>query len=320
MGLTFNLRRDRGNSRIEGLPPDTDAVWDSPETIDAVSRALAARGEVVPIEADARAYDRLREAQPDFVFNLAEGSGGPSRQGLIPSILELLDIPYLGSDPLTLGLCLHKAHAKEVLLAHALPTPPFWVVDAPPRREPPFGLPAVVKPLHEGAGKGIAASSLVRTFGELCREIGRVVSLYGQPAIVEKFLPGRELSALLLGNGEDLTVLPLVGVDFESLAVPILDFEARSLPVQAPARVPAELAFEVAELCKEAWRVLNLRDWGRMDLRLDERGRPNLLEVNAQPGLRGSPEIAALAPRLLEIGLRRCGVHAPREAVAPAVG
>jgi D-alanine-D-alanine ligase len=299
----------------------------------------------VPIEADASALQKLREARPDFCFNIAEGFGGPWRESWIPAILEELRVPYLGSDPLTLGICLHKARAKEVLLAHALPTPPFVVLEEPARRAPPFGFPAVVKPLHEGSSKGVRNDSLVRGPAELERQVARVLTDYGQPALVEKFLPGRELTVGLLGNGRTLEVLPIVGLNFAGLpagANPIYGYEAKWVwdtperPVElfeCPARLSPELAFETAELCKEAFRVLGCRDWCRMDVRLDERERPAILEVNPLPGILPRPEehsclptaaraagmdFAALVHRLMRIGLDRCGLPAPREAVSPA--
>lgn len=339
LGFTYNLRRGASAG-------DEDAEWDSPETIGAVRDVLSARGEVIQIEADADAYAKLRDARPDFVFNMAEGAGGPSRESFIPMLLDGFGIPYLGADPLTLGICLHKAHCKEVLLAHALPTPPFVVWDAPPRRLPPFGLPAVVKPLHEGSSKGITDRSLVRTAADLAREVERVIGAYRQPAIVEKFLPGREFTVALLGNGASLEALPIVEVEFAALPAgsnPIYGYEAKwvwDVPgkplniFRCPADVGTDLRLEIETISKEAFRVLGCRDWCRLDVRLDERGRPSILEVNPLPGILPRPEenscfpkaaraagmdYAALVNRVLDVALRRCGLPVSEEAAASTV-
>ncbi|OGG51744.1 MAG: hypothetical protein A3F84_07570 [Candidatus Handelsmanbacteria bacterium RIFCSPLOWO2_12_FULL_64_10] len=325
---------------------DEDAEWDSPETIAEIRRILAARHEVIAIEADDGAYENLRAARPDFVFNMAEGAGGAGRESFIPTLLERFGIPYLGADPTALGVCLHKAHCKEVLLAHALPTAPFVVWDSPGRRLPPFGLPAVVKPLHEGSSKGITDRCLVRTAADLMREVERIVGVYRQPAIVEKFLPGREFTAAMLGNGASLEILPLVEVDFSALpdgSNPIYSYEAKwiwdvpSRPLNVfhcPAIVEDDLRREIESICREAFVVLGCRDWCRVDLRLDERGRPSILEVNPLPGILPRPEenscfpkaaraagmdYAALVHRVLDIALRRCGLPVSEEAAASTV-
>ena len=330
----------------EGRPPDEDAEWDSPATIAAIHRVLEARHEVIPVEANNQAYLRLKAARPDVVFNVAEGCGGPARESLIPAMLELLEIPYTGADPLALGLCLHKAHAKEVLLAHALPTPPFVVAEGPLRRAPPFGFPAIVKPLHEGSSKGICNGSLVHNSSDLTRAIQRVTKLYGQSVIIEKYLPGREFTVALLGNGPELTVLPLVELNFDSLpsgSNPIYGYEAKWIwdvpesPInifECPARVERGLEVQIEELCKEAFRVLGCRDWCRIDVRLDDRDRPSIIEVNPLPGILPRPEenscfpkaaraagmdYATLIERVLECACRRTGVPFAQEAVTPTV-
>ena len=117
-GMAANLNRRPDDSTIEDdEPPPTDllAECDSDETINAVAAALRKRHEVVPIEADVDAYERLRQLRPDLVFNIAERLVGPNREAHIPTICEILELPYTGSDPLTLSLCLDKSRAKEIL-------------------------------------------------------------------------------------------------------------------------------------------------------------------------------------------------------------
>src|SRR5919199_4244080 len=107
---------------------DEFAEWDSEETITAVEHALAGLGEVVRLEANADFPERLRSTQPDLVFNMAEGLRGANREAHVPAICEFFGVPYSGSDPFTLSLCLDKARTKEVLAYHGVPTAPFALV------------------------------------------------------------------------------------------------------------------------------------------------------------------------------------------------
>lgn len=305
VGLTYNLKGETDPSR----PADAQAEFDSPDTIDALRAALESEHAVVPIEADADAYEKLRAVRPDIVFNVAEGEGGPFRESLIPAILDHLQIPYTGSDPLALATCLHKARTKEVLLAHAIPTAPFRVFDRPPEADPPFGFPAIVKPVHEGSSMGIRAASVVRSLAELRAEVDRVVTEYRQSALVEKFLPGDEFTAAVLGNGDEARVLPLVRIRFESLpknATKIFGYEAKwvwDTPekpleiLECPAVIEPGVEAQIRDVCLDAYRVLGCRDWCRIDVRLDERGAPNVIELNPLPGILPRPEENSCFPR-----------------------
>jgi D-alanine-D-alanine ligase len=220
-------------SRVETTPTrvDTYAEWDTEETIQAVQAALEQRHTVSLIEADEQAYQRLLAVQPDIVFNIAEGLHGPSREAQVPAMLEMLGIPYTGSDALTLGICLDKSRAKEILSYHNIPNPSFAVVSsmhAQDARSVP--LPAIVKPLHEGSSKGIFNSSVVTTRAELERQVSVVLTEYREPALVERFLPGREFTVALLGNGANVRVFPIVEMRFDALPAgvhPIYSYEAK---------------------------------------------------------------------------------------------
>ena len=167
-------------TKLQQTKADTYAEWDTEETILAVKRALEQNHEVTLIEANEEAYHKLLQAQPDIVFNIAEGMNGSSREAQIPAILEMLRIPYTGSDPLTLGICLDKSRAKEILSYYRIPTPPFAVIDSIEQLSKLTNctLPCIVKPLHEGSSKGIYNASVVRTKDELDRQVKRVMSEY----------------------------------------------------------------------------------------------------------------------------------------------
>jgi len=315
---------------------DLYAEWDTMETIQAIWSALEVLHNVVMIEADAAAFEKLRVSQPDFAFNMAEGLYGPSREAQIPAILEMLQIPYLGSDPLTLAVCLDKARAKEILSYHKIPTAPFAVVRSMDDFEDArVRFPAMVKPLHEGSSKGIFNSCVVRTPDQLLNEVQSILTSYGQPALVEEYLPGREFTVAILGNGKKTRILPIVEIRFDALPPgvnPIYSYEAKWVwdtadnPLEifdCPANLEPGLHAEIERTCLDAYRVLSCRDWARIDVRLDRRGVPNILEVNPLPGILPKPEDNSCFPKaaraagmsyqqliqtVLEIAFERCGL------------
>ncbi|MDH4196354.1 MAG: D-alanine--D-alanine ligase [Candidatus Aminicenantes bacterium] len=333
----------------EGDEPPLDqlAECDTDETIDAVSAVLRERHQVVPIEADEKAYGRLRRAKPALVFNIAERLTGPNRESHIPTICEILEIPYTGSDPLTLSLCLDKARAKEILAYHKVPTPEFWVVESSDGIPAAVRLPAIVKPLHEGSSMGIKNNSLVGTPLELEERVDEVIDTYRQPAIVERFLAGREFTVGVLGNRPGREVLPIVEIDHGELptgAAPIYSYEAKWVwdrpekPLEiflCPAHIDATLRRRIEQAVVRTCDILRVRDWCRIDVRLDERGVPNILEVNPLPGILPKPEDNSCLPkaartagysysdlihRVVEAASARCGLRTlpVRPALGPA--
>ena len=290
-------------TKLQETRHDTYAEWDSESTILAVKAALAERHNVEMIEATDHAPQRLLEVQPDIVFNIAEGLRGPSREAQIPAVLEMLGIPYTGSDPVTLGICLDKARAKEILSFHHIPTPAFHVIassDELHRR--PVELPSVVKPLHEGSSKGVLNSSIVRTQSQLVEQVERVLNDYDEPALVEKFLPGREFTVALLGNGSSVRVFPIIEIRLDRLPAgvnPLYSYEAKWVwdqvehPIEmydCPAKIDGDLERSIRQTCLNVFHVLRCRDWCRVDLRLDENGIPNVIELNPLPGILPNPD------------------------------
>jgi D-alanine-D-alanine ligase len=304
--------RIRDLSIAELIARDEFAEWDSPATIAAVESALSRLGKVVRLEANEEFPERLRQTRPDIVFNIAEGFRGVNREAHVPAICEFYGIPYSGSDPFTLTLCLDKAKTKETLAFHGIPTPKFLLVEKLAdlyRVAEKLTLPLFVKPVHEGSSKGITDSNLCRDRGQLFRQTEFLLENYRQPVLVEEFLPGKEFTCAVLGNGDEATVLPLVAMNFESLpkgALPIYGFDAKFVwdrpenPLdifQCPARITRELQASIERLTLDAFRVLGCRDWARIDVRLDADGRPNVLEVNPLPGILPDPADNSCLPK-----------------------
>ncbi len=290
-------------------PPDLLAECDSDETILAVQTALEERFSVVPIESDEYAYSRLQQSQPDLVFNIAERVFGPNRESQIPSLCEYLNLPYTGSDPLTLGICLDKSRAKEILSYYRIPTPLFWTLENAQEIPENIILPVIVKPLYEGSSKGIKDNCLVRTREELVARVTEITQTYEQPVIVEEFLDGREFTVGVLGNYPNLEILPIVEIDHSQLppgAAPIYSYEAkwvwdtREKPLkifQCPAQVDAVLERKITDLINRVYKVLRLRDWSRIDIRLDVQGEPQVIEVNPLPGILPNPDDNSCLPK-----------------------
>ena len=327
-----SLRAGGSAAAVASSAPTSDvyAEWDSIETIDAVASALGALGEVIRLEATPDFPARLREARPDIVFNIAEGLHGVNREAHVPAVCEFYGIPYSASDPFTLSLCLDKSRTKEILAYHGVPTAAFALVrslrDMPALRkriravhhvtaphvvpsERPLHLPLFVKPVHEGSSKGITEKNLCRTATELEEQVAALLAQYEQPVLVEEYLPGDEFTCAILGNGEEATVLPIVGMNFAALpegALPIYGFEAKWLwdrpenPLEmfhCPARIDEGRRRAIESVVLRAYAVLGCRDWSRIDVRLDAAGTPNVVEVNPLPGILPNPEDNSCFPK-----------------------
>lgn len=289
---------------------DTYAEWDTWETINAVKNAIEALHNVTLIEANNDAYVKLRDIKPDIVFNIAEGLNGFNRESQIPAMLDMLQIPYTGSDALTLGLCLDKSRTKEILTYHKIPNAGFMIAFS--SEEPGIGkinFPAIVKPVSEGSSKGIFSSSLVNNSGELKDEVSRIIRNYNQPALIEEFLPGREFTVAVLGNNNEATVLPIIEIMYDQFpgeVVPLYSYEAKwildtkknSFDVfDCPAKLTKELEEQIRSTALHTYHILRCKDWSRIDLRMDKKGIPNIIEINPLPGIMPDPNENSSFPK-----------------------
>ncbi|OIO17697.1 MAG: D-alanine--D-alanine ligase [Ignavibacteria bacterium CG1_02_37_35] len=289
---------------------DTFAEWDSRDTVNAVRDALAEFHTVTMIEADHNAFEKLKDTKPDIVFNVAEGFFGVSREAQIPAMLDMLNIPYTGSDPSTLAICLDKARTKEILSFHHIPTPKFLVIDqVGDLKEFALQFPIIVKPNAEGSSKGIFTSSFVKNFADLEIEVERVLNEYDQSALLEEFLPGREFTVAMLGNGRETEVLPIVEINYSEFPedfIPIYSYEAKWIldtkenPLDVfscPAKLSLELERKIKNVCLATYKVLRCKDWSRIDIRLDASGEPNIIEINPLPGILPDPKDNSCYPK-----------------------
>ena len=291
VGLVYDLRRDYLEM---GFSEEQTAEFDSEETINALDETLSCLGHEV--ERVGSIYDLVgllaKGKSWELVFNIAEGLYGRAREAQVPALLEAFNIPYAFSDPLTLALALDKAMAKRVLRSNGVPTPDFFVVNSVEEAEnPQLAFPLFVKPVSEGTGKGITASSIVRDGAELKTQCRRLLARYNQPVLVETFLPGSEFTVGILGTGEKARVLGVLEVKLLTDAEPgvysYMNKELCEERVKYSLVKKKKIAEEAGQLALKAWRALGCRDAGRVDIKAGERAADGLyvLEINPLAGL-----------------------------------
>ncbi len=322
VALCFNKKPESDTATCENSedeeppPPNTSeryAEFDDDHTIHAITNALKKENDVTLIEADNTAYNRLRIHRPEIVFNIAEGYNGPYREAFIPSILEQLQIPYTGSDPLTLSISLDKHLTKQLLKANSISTPQSCLVpsldDISPMVKSWDIYPCIVKPVHEGSSIGIRDHSIADNPGQLSVQLKNTILTYHQPAIVERLLRGREFTIGVLGNGKEARILPPVEICFNDLpenAHPIYSYEAKWIwdspkkPLnmfKCPADIDSLHSEKLEKITLSSYHLFRCRDWARIDIRLDDKGEPNILEINPLPGILPNPEDNSCMPK-----------------------
>jgi D-alanine-D-alanine ligase len=288
IGMTYDLRDEY---LAAGYGEEATAEFDSPETVAAIRQALERRGhEVVPIgNLRALAASLVAGERWDLVFNIAEGLRGLAREAQVPALLEAYDIPYTFSDPLTLALTLDKGMTKRIIRDQGIPTAPFTVIhDEAELAALDLSYPLFAKPLAEGTGKGISASSYITWQPQLnavCRDL---LARLQQPVLLEAYLPGREFTVGITGSGHGARAIGVMEIIFTARAEPFgYSYENKEhyqerVAYRCVDDPEAQLA---AETALAAWRVLRCQDAGRVDLRSDGSGVPQFLEVNPLAGL-----------------------------------
>lgn len=313
LGFVYDAKADYLG---RGLSAEALAEFDSEETISSLCTIFADLGFTVDrIGHLQHLVARLAAGERwDIVFNLAEGLYGPAREATVPALLDAYRIPYTFADAVTMAVTLDKSLAKRLVAAAGIPTASYAVIHTEAELASlhlPY--PLFAKPLAEGSGKGVLAASHV-TDAEALRMVTReLLARFHQPVLVESYLPGREFTVGILGNGADAQVIAvaeiglLTGADgqYNSFHNKQEALETYTLATDAEARRAGEVALA-------AWQVLGGRDAGRMDIRSDAEGTPHFLELNPlaglQPGYSELPILAELAgishARLIESILR----------------
>lgn len=280
---------------------------------------------------------RLDSDRPDLVFNLCESLAGDCRnEAVIPSVLDMLRLPYTGTDAIGLGLSLHKDRAKHILHGQGITAPPHVIVSRLAELDelPELDYPYFLKLAHEDASIGIEPSNRVADAGELRARATELIDKYAQPVICERYIAGREVNVTVMGNAGDTRVLPLHEIDFSAMPDDrphIVSYAAKwdenHVDYEGTKPVPmknltAELEAAITETSIAAFRALGLRDFGRVDLRIDAGGVPWVIDVNPNCDISPDAGVARAArhadidyPRLVgmicEIAWRRYADDSP---------
>jgi D-alanine-D-alanine ligase len=276
-----------------GDPPDAEAEYEPEATVEALGGAIAALGHRPVRIGNAHALlAASREGglpHLDAALSIAEGYGTRNREAWAPVLLDLLGVPLLGSDALTLSLSLDKAWTHAVVAAAGVPVPEHVSIESPAELEKASGLgpfPLFVKPRWEGTAKGIDARSRVDDAAALAERVAFVTETYRQPALVERFLPGAEYTVTLVGNDppEVWPVLQRALARESGIGLHAVETPGAPPPAHhAPGELGGALEAELARLARAAFAALRCRDFARVDLKLDAEGRPRFLEINPLP-------------------------------------
>ncbi len=302
--------KDENQPLPPGVPPDAYADFDHIETIDHIRRAIESDGhETEFLMADATLPSTLKKFKPDICFNIAEGLGGDAREAQVPALLEMMGVPYTGSRVQTNAISLDKTLTKRIWRDRRLPVAPFQeFIAGDEALRPELNVPLFVKPAREGTGMGVDLNAIVNNESELRERVHWVIDKYEQPALVEKFLPGREFTVGIMGrpnakacsrhpdwyDKDGFHRFPVLELDSSRSVTPnVYSQEAKSKSVGeegapgylCPAEIEPEFAKKLQYLAYRAHILLGALDISRTDVRLDAEGTPRLMEINTLPGL-----------------------------------
>lgn len=287
IGLTYDLRSDY---LAMGYSEEETAEFDKEETIIGIETALQKLGyKTERIGHHKALMQQLLDGKRwDLVFNICEGMFGDGRESLVPALLDAWQIPYVFSGPATLALSLDKALCKHVVRDSGIPTPDFCIVSSPEdfsKKKPAF--PLFIKPLSEGTGKGISEKSLVNTEEEFRIGCTDLLERFHQPVLVESYLPGREFTAGIVGNGSDARVVGVMEVVFNPEVTDTYSYDNKAnYEGRITYRnVTGELYDQCAQIALQAWKAIGAHDGGRVDLKANGKGNPEFIEINPLAGL-----------------------------------
>ena len=291
VGLTYNVKTEFVLK--PGDPPDLNAEFDHEDTINHIERAFREGGhEGVRIGNARRLLEQWHQVgDVDIVFNIAEGYGGRNRESQVPILLEMLRVPFVGADGLTLGVTLDKVLTKKVLIAEDIPTPRYAEATDPDKLwQVDLTYPLIVKLRCEGSSKGLSDKSLVNTPEELQQQIQWLSRTYKRSSVfVEEFVEGQEFTVAIIGN-EQPEIYPVVQVALDGktdLGRKFFTFAylRSGADYLCPAPIAKPLADHLQELALATYRAVGCRDFGRVDFRVNGQGRPYVLEINPLPSL-----------------------------------
>jgi D-alanine-D-alanine ligase len=316
IGLSYDLKVLPVEEPEHHTTDDAFEEYDSPETIEIISGAIEKRGHhTVRLGGGVQFFDAVRREKLDLVFNISEGIGSyRSREAQVPSILEMLGIPYTGSDPLTLSVCLDKPVAKKLVALAGVPTPRWLLADDENEFAridwTGFPFPSIIKPAYEGSSKGIRLTSLAQNVAEAEKEMGRIIREYRQPAMAEEFIFGDEVTVGIIGNSPArlvgmMRILPKKQEKHFVYSIEVKRDYLNRVEYESPVSLPQPVLDNLEEYSLKAFKALDCRDVSRVDFRIGKDGVPYFIEINPLPGLGTYSDLIIMA---LKMGWTHDGV------------
>lgn len=307
IGIAGNFYEDPGNNQETIVEKDLTVIG-----LD-IEKQLKARGYRVSFydfNDLPKAFNDLRDSDVDLIFNVCERINNSSLlEPHVASILDTLQIPYTGSNPFTLGLCIDKIRVKKLLSYHKIPTPEWdyvYSLDDDIRED--LHYPLIVKPANTDNSIGITNDSVVRNKAELYRQLEKVLKEIGRPALIEEYIDGDEYDVPIIGSEEDdLRILPLARSIFDELPSNlwhIYPFESKytdggeynKIIVQRPPKnIGKKLETLLGEIALDTYNILDCHDYGRVEIRVDKNNNPYVLELNPNPSLDAEGTFSASA-------------------------
>jgi D-alanine-D-alanine ligase len=307
IGLSYDLKEEIKPGQTS--PEDALEEYDYPETVELIASALEAGGNSVVRLGGGKVFlNHILTENVDIVFNIAEGRGTyRSREAQVPSVLEMLNIPYTGSDPQCLAICLDKPLTKKIVTGADVFTPNWRVVtDTKGLYDVSwdgFSFPAIIKPAHEGSSKGIRHGSLAHSLEQTLEVVAVLLERYRQPVMVEEFIAGDEVTVGMIGNLPPkvvgiMRVIPKRGDDYFVYSLEVKRDWKKLVDYECPAQLGENTLERIAQSSLHTFRVLGCRDLARIDFRVNPEGIPYFIEINPLPGLGDYSDLVIMAVKL----------------------
>ena len=292
VGLCYDLESDFPFS--EDAPADANSEFDSARTIEGLKKAIHKAGykliDLGNYSEILKLGDKLKTTA-DIIFNYTEGVKGRNREAQVPSYLEYLQIPFTGSDALTMAVTLDKVFTKQILISYKIPTAKYFSYSGEMLKNLKLDFPLIVKPRWEGSSMGINADSVVKTKKELIKRADFIVKQYKQPALVEEFIKGAEYTVPIIENNPPKSLIPIkVVLNGDEMGINVyhnsyIKADSTQSLDYIPLTQNRKLADRLSELAIRTYNTVNCLDLARVDFRVNDKGQIFVLELNPIPAL-----------------------------------
>ncbi len=310
IGFSYDLKDD---VVLGGTAADDELEeYDSADTVNLIASGIEANGHtVIKLGGGRQFLANVMNQKVDLVFNISEGRGNyRGREAQVPSVLEMLGIPYTGSDPQCLAICLDKSLTKKIVRLAGITTPQWRVVtnewELADRIWEGMSFPVIVKPVSDGSSKGIRLKSVVYNAEQATETALQILSVYHQPVMFEEYIKGPEITVGIVGNAPP-KIMGTMAITMKDTSNPPLVYSLEvkrnylnTVDYTCPAPLPEKIINKLTEYSLKAFKVLDCRDFARIDFRIGGGGIPYFIEINPLPGLGNHSDLVIMA---LKMGL-----------------